>query len=458
MSSPNVLLIVLDSVRADRLSCYGYDRPTTPNLDRLAEEGTLFEGCWSESSWTLPVCFTLLTGLAPREHQAEQYRVIPDALPTLPEAMQAGGYRTVLCSANAFIGPVTNLHRGFDRVYIAAQVKPIFKPVLKYLLARLGWTDWGGAALTARLPALLAQARQPWFGLIWYNDCHHPYLGRPPFRTRFLRRRMSLRRRFELMARMRNMEELSATMDERDREDVNDLYDGALCYNDNLLGRLRAELERRGLWDDTVVIVCADHGDMLGEHGLTSHGRPAGLYRPLLRVPLIVRAPGMVPAGRRSDALVQLADVTQTIAAIAGKTDALPDSASRRIDLREAATGAGRELAVSERAAWPEKRLPRARRQNPHFDFGPFLGHMAALVQDGWELITAETGRDELYHLAVDPEETRDLIDDEPERARLMRETLRQWQERVLPHPATEGRVEEDDPAVRKHLEGLGYF
>lgn len=254
------------------------------------------------------------------------------------------------------------------------------------------------------------------------------------------------------------MQELAATLTAEDRREINDLYDGALAYTDHLFGVLREGLERAGSWDDTVVIVAGDHGEMLGEHGLTSHGRPAGMYRPLLRVPLIMRAPGMVPAGRRSTALVQLADVTETIARIAGCADTLPRTAAPRLDLRQATTGPGREYAVAERAGWTKRSLKRSRRRNPSFDFAPFVGHMAAWVQGGWELIRAETGHDELYHVADDPREERNLIDDEPEQARLMREALGQWQERARPHPSAEGRVERDTPIVRRRLEGMGYF
>lgn len=458
VEKPNILLVVLDSARADRFSCYGYERETTPNIDRIAEEATVFTECYSESSWTLPVSFTLLTGLAPREHRSESYRELPPGLPTLQEAMNSAGYASFLFSANAFLGPTTGLHRHFDHFDMSMHVREFAKPILKYVTKRLGWTDDGGAGLTGRLLHHVEDLKPPWFGVIWYNEVHHPYMGKQPFSTKFAERPLSLRRRCYLMSKMRQMQELAATGSEEDFEDINALYDGGLAYNDHLIGRLRTGLEERGLWDDCVTVICADHGDMLGEHGLTSHGRPAGMYRPLIRVPLIVRAPNLFPAGRTSDSLVQLADVTETFAALAGNQDALPGSAVHRVDLREAATGPGREHAVSERSAWPERSLRRARKRNPNFNFEPYIGHMAAYVEDGWELISSQTGRNELYHIAEDPEETNNLIDERPEISRRMREALRRWQERVLPHPLTEGLTEREDPEVRKRLEGMGYF
>lgn len=457
MDRPNILLVVLDSARADRLSCCGHDRPTTPNLDRLAGEGTLFTNCWSESSWTLPASTTLMTGLAPREHLSDHHRELPRELPTLTEAMRGAGYATLMCSGNAFLGPSTGLDRAFDRTHLARAARAPWKPFINYLLNK-GWSDRGGEELTRSFLSFAGSAREPWFGVVWYNDCHHPYMGPGEYRARFLHQPMAHSRRLELVERMRNMQELAATLTDEDRHEISDLYDGALAYTDHVLGALRDGLEQGGRWDDTVVIVAGDHGEMLGEHGLTGHGGPAGMYRPLLRVPLIVRAPDMVPADRRSGVLVQLADVTETIARIGDCLDALPGTAADRLDLRGAATGEGREHAVSERAAWTERDLKRARRRSPHFDFAPFTRHMAAWLQDGWELVTAETGRNELYHLAEDPEESRDLIDDEPEQARLMREALREWQKRVLPHPAAQGHVEREPPAVREGGEAMGEF
>ncbi|MEA3402404.1 MAG: sulfatase [Armatimonadota bacterium] len=455
---PNILLVVLDSARADRFGCYGYEKRTTPNIDRIAEEGTLFTECYSESSWTLPVSFTLLTGLVPREHRSESYRELPPELPTLQEAMIRAGYETFLFSSNAFLGPATGLQRGFDHFDMSIHVRGFAKLLLKYVTLRLGLTDTGGQGMTGRLLRYLPRVTPPWFGVVWYNECHHPYMGKQPFSTKFATRPLSLARRFHLMSRMRRMQELAATGSQEDLEDISSLYDGALAYNDHLVGQLREAMEKLGLWEDTVVVICADHGDMLGDRGVISHGRPAGMYRPLIRVPLIVRAPHILPTGHRSHALVQLSDLTETFAAMAGQLEALPGTATQRINLREAATGSGRQHAVSERSAWPERSLRRARKRNPSFDFDRFAGHMAAYIEDGWELISSQTGRNELYHLAEDPGETTDLIDEEPERTRHMREALRQWQERVLPHPVTEGLTEREDPEVRRRLEGMGYF
>lgn len=457
MKGPNVLLLVLDSARADRFSCYGHTKRTSPNIDRIASEGTLFERCQAESSWTVPTSVSLLTGLAPREHLAEGHRQLPEDMPCLQTVLGDLGYTTLLAAANGFIGPVTGLDRGFDAVSNPRHVKQLTKPVTEYLTRRLGWTDNWGAAITGRLLGELRRASEPWFATLWYNECHHPYMGRRPFSTRFFDRPLTLRRRWRLMSRMRHMKELAATADEDEWRDIRALYDGTIAYNDHLVGELRAALEEMGAWDDTLVIVTADHGDLLGEHGLAGHRWGVGLYRPVTHVPLIMRLPGGEGAGRRSRALVQLGDVTHTIAAICGCKDALAPTATRPVDLRDATAGVGREFTISERAAIDEHSYRREKRKNRSFDYGPHMGAVS-LINDGeWEYARWETAGDELFSTA-DVEQTNNIIDDRPEVARRLLDELVAWQARVEPHSSTSEVEHEQDEETRKRLEGLGYY
>lgn len=457
MDAPNILLIVLDSARADRFSCYGYDRPTTPNIDRIAGEGTLFEQCWAESNWTLPVSYSMMTGLAPREHRSEAYRELPDDLPTLPRALADTDWHTILCSANAFLGTATGMHEAFDEFETPLFDNPLLKPLLKYVLLRLALADKGGADLNRHLLRHIAEANAPWLAVQWTDEAHHPWVGRGEFAHKFAERPISLARRWNVLARARRLQEFVATGSERDLEDLNALYDGCVGYADHLVGQVRDGLEAQGRWEDTLLIITADHGDMLGERGLTGHGRPAGMYRQLIRVPLIVHGPGFSP-GERTDALVQLSDITQTVGEITGALDALAPTAATRVDLRDAATGAGREYAICERAAWPEKRLQKAQKANPSFDFSAMVGEVRSCIRDGWHLVDAATGATELFDTSRDPHETEDLIEHEPEIAREMLAILDDWRERARPHPATEGLVEVEDPEVEKRLRGMGYF
>jgi hypothetical protein len=174
-------------------------------------------------------------------------------------------------------------------------------------------------------------------------------------------------------------------------------------------------------------------------------------------VPLIVRLPGGELARTRSDALVQLGDIPHTLAAICGCSETLARTAAAPVDLREAATGSGREFAVSEREAIDPQRLAREKRKNPSFDYAPHMGAMALLNDGAWEYIRWETARDELFS-ADDRQQATNLIDERPEIAQRLSAALDDWQARVRPHSSTTGVALEEDEETRKRLEGLGYF
>ncbi len=458
MDRPNLLLIVLDSIRADRLSCYGYGRPTSPHIDRIAAEGVRFDNAYSESSWTLPATFTILTGLAPREHQAERTRRLPAGMPVLPEVLKRRGYFSFAASANTFFGPRCGLQRGFDTFFMPPHALAVTRPLVKYVAQRLGWADEGGQAIASSFASTLDARHGPWFGLLWLNDAHHPYVAKEPFTRRFCEQPLSLGRQVRLASRMRRILDLAAGASEEDLVAIRGLYDGCVAYEDMIVGRVRETLEQRGQWENTVVALVADHGDMLGERRLMGHGAAADMYRPLLRVPLILRVPGATPAGVASDALVQTADLAHTLTSLAGVPGSLARTAAPTVDLVPAAQGSGRPYAISEREALTERRRQNAQRKNRRFDFAPHLCHMTAVVQDGWRLIHRTDGRHELYHVTEDPGETTNLVATEPARFRALSETLVEWQAQARPHTSADDLPADTDPIVEKRLQELGYF
>jgi len=455
--APNILLLINDSARRDRCACYGYGRATTPALDALAGEGVRFDAAYSESSWTVPVMFTLLTGLAPREHQGERLRRLPAALPTLPELLKKRGYHTFAASANPFFGPKCGVERGFDEFRRPPRAIRIAKPFVKYMAQRLGWADNGGRAIADGFARALPAVRRPWFGVLWFFDTHTPYGPKRPFIDRFARERLPFGPRNRLLARLRRPPELAATATAEELRQLSDLYDAAIAYADMLIGEVCDALRQRGLWDDTVVIVAADHGEMLGERGLAGHGRSGGMYQPVVHVPLIARGPGF-PSGATSAALVQWADVTQTVAELAGAAPELPATAAQRVSLLQAARGAGRDRVLAECEPFNERSAKAFQRRNPSFEVRPHLCHLAMAVQDGWKLIHRSPGREELYDLAHDSAETRDLSADEPNRAHALREVVARWQGEAHPHPAVASIAEDDEAIVERRLQDLGYF
>jgi len=458
MSGPNILLVIIDSARTDRFSCYGYGRPTTPNIDAIAAEGCRFEAASSESSWTVPVMFSLLTGLAPREHQGERLRALPPDMPSLLDALRAAGYSTYAGSANPFFGPKCDAQRGFGQFHRSARSIRLLKPVVKYVGQRLGWTDNGGNAITSHFARSVAGLKTPWFAVLWYFDVHSPYAPKEPFTSRFARRPLSLRERNTLLRRLRRPPELVATASEEELQRLSDLYDGALAYEDMLVGRVREALVEHGLWDEALAVITADHGEMLGERGLAGHGRSADMYQPVLRVPLIVKGPGRCPATEVSPAIVQLADVTQTVASAAGVEGCLPDSAARRIDLLSVGRSAGREYALSEREPFNERSAYAFQRRNPTFDVQPHLCHTTAVVRDNWKLIHRSTGAHELFNLADDPREQTNLFECHPDRAEALTGIVLDWQQNARPHPSVAGLSADEEAIVEGRLQDLGYF
>ena len=458
MTGPNILLVIIDSARTDRVSCYGYERATTPNIDAIAADGCRFEAAYSESSWTVPVMFSLLTGLAPREHQGERLRMLPPDMPSLLDALRAAGYSTYAGSANPFFGPKCDAQRGFGQFYRSARSIRLLKPVVKYVGQRLGWTDNGGNAITSHFVRSVPRLKAPWFAVLWYFDVHSPYAPKEPFTSRFVRRPMSLWERNTLLRRLRRPPELVATASEEELERLSDLYDGALAYEDMLVGRVRETLVKHGLWDEALVVITADHGEMLGERGLAGHGRSADMYQPVIRVPLVVKGSGRRPAAEVSPAMVQLADVTQTVASAAGVQGSLPEGAARRIDLLSVGRSGGREYAISERQPFNERSARAFQRRNPNFDVQPHLCHATAVVRDDWKLIHRSTGAHELLNLADDPWEQTNLLDRHPDRAQALTDMVLDWQQNARPHPSVEGLSPNEEATVERRLQDLGYF
>lgn len=311
----NVVLIVIDTLRADHMSCYGYERQTTPNLDKLAKEGFLFERCYSTSSWTLPACASLFTGLYPKSHGVNQWRsILSKHLPVLPELLAERGYYCAGVSSNPFLTAKQGFARGFDvfdDTTVLAAAEWSF-PLLgsKYKAVVLAST---GATTTRRAMELLndratdkAKAdNKPFFLFVHYMDPHADYTPPAPFNRKF---DPDYKGRITGHVQSRRF---GTDIAKRDLEHVIGLYDGEIAYTDKQVGQLLDHLAALQLDRDTCVIVTADHGEEFLEHGNWGHGYT--LFEEAVRVPLIIRWPERVPPGKRSKALVSLVDIMPTL-------------------------------------------------------------------------------------------------------------------------------------------------
>lgn len=403
---PNVLLLVLDTLRQDHLSAYGYRRPTTPRLERLAAEGALFENAYASSSWTLPSHASLFTARSVHEHGAGNVSLpfLDGRFPTLAEVLRDAGYATGGFVANAFwCGRQTGLHRGFLRYEDFygelgdAAARTVLGRRLAYeVLPRFGLVDIPGRKRADEVNRdLLAWLNQigdrPFFAFLNYMDVHGPYLPPTPYDGRFSGRP---RAGHETKAIELGVvtPEVTVPPPEIVRRWV-DGYDESLVFLDTEIGRLLDELARRRILDRTVVIVTSDHGESWGEHDLIGHGN--SLYLEQVRVPLLVRFPPRIRAGSREPRPVSLTQLPATaleLLAIGG-----PSFPGTPLFGSAPAVGTGPPLAEVSRRPLVPPSWPTAR------------GWLKSVLTDRWQLILLESGEVELYDVRSDPRELRNL-------------------------------------------------
>ena len=329
----NVLFVVMDTVRADHLTPYGYDRPTTPGLADFASEATVFEEAVAPAPWTLPVHASLFTGLYPSQHGADQENPYLEGATTLAETLSAAGYDTACYSSNAWITPYTHLTDGFDHQDNFFEVMP--GDLLSGPLAR-AWKTMndndrlravadklvslgnvaheylaGGEGADSKTPAVIDRTQEfvadseDWFAFVNLMDAHLPYHPPEEFAAEFAPG-------VDSTAICQNSKEYNSgarDVDDDEWDAIRNLYDAEIAHIDAQLTRLFDWLKAADEWEDTMVVVCADHGELHGEHDL--YGHEFCLYDPLVNVPLMVKHPAL-DAGRRTDT-VELVDLYHTV-------------------------------------------------------------------------------------------------------------------------------------------------
>jgi arylsulfatase A-like enzyme len=400
-SRPNVLLIVMDTVRADRLSGYGYTRRTAPSLERIAAEGTLFEQAISPGSWTLPSHATLFTGLYPRDHHTTAANWKLDAsFTTLAEVLAAHGYATASFSNNPWVSAGTGLTQGF------AASLDLWRDEKR---SRGG--DSGAAVTNELVLDLLTSPGRtaPFFVFINYIEPHLPYAPPASFEQRFLSS-SAPRAQVEALRGFKTPRELGfilrvpgyqLTGDQL--RILADLYDGEIAYVDSKVGELVQALERRGILKDTLLVVTSDHGEHLGDHRLVDH--KMSVYDALIRVPLIVRYPGVVPAGVRIRGPVQTNDVFPTVLELCG-IDRPRHRDAIALPFRE---GDVRRRTTFAEFGRPTEFLRIATSSFAGVDVAPFDRSLVAVRGPRYKYIWATDGRSELFDLRADPGEEHDL-------------------------------------------------
>jgi arylsulfatase A-like enzyme len=396
---PNVLLLVLDTVRSMNLSAYGYARPTSPSMESLVDRGVVFSNAVATSSWTLPSHGSMFTGHYAHDLTADWEVPLSGQYLTIAEELAGHGYRTGGFSGNlTYVNRYFGLNQGFDHFedFAISLGEIIVSSKLgrdlvnsRWFRRLTGYHDFVGRRtaedLTDRFLTWVRTVRgQPFFGFINYFDAHEPYLPPEPFASRFassatVRQNLKM---LHLHHRAERLEKKSLTPAEIQREI--DAYDGGIAYADQQVGRLLNELGTLGLIKNTIVILVSDHGEQFGEHQLFEHGN--SLYRPVVHVPLVIAGPG-VPR-QRVEQPVSLRDIPATI-----------------LDVTQLAQGSfpGGSLRRTWEGTSQDERL---------FASLTLIGGREVMsVQDGDFYYIERQGKSELFNLREDPGELHNLVE-----------------------------------------------
>jgi arylsulfatase A-like enzyme len=374
----NLVLLSIDTLRADHLGAYGYGRPTSPAIDGMARQGVLFRNATAAASWTLPSHASMLTGLDPSRHGAVQFGFttpIPPSVQTLAEQLWQAGYDTGAFTDGFFVSAALGFDQGFDRFRGPTRLESAARENLELAL------DW-----------MKGRAGRPFFAFVHTYEVHMPYAPPPPFDEMFTSGYEGPYQRKFTYEDFVALEKAGGTRDPRLIEHLKGLYDGEIRHVDDAVGAFLRGLEDSGLARDTCVVLTSDHGEEFGEHGDLLHAKPK-LYQELLHVPLIVWCPGRFAQPRVVDDLVGLVDIAPTLLDLAG---AEPLTGIDGLSLRGALDGRplddGRSV-LSQVDGSVDKRP----------------GEVAALRRGRFkEIRSSVDDTDALFDLEADPGETRD--------------------------------------------------
>ncbi len=452
---PNVVLLVLDTVRADHLSLYGYERDTSPFLRELARTATVYERAVATSNSTLTTHASMFTGMYGSWHGAyfappgdAAGRPLGDRPVTLAAVLSANGYRTAAVVANsAYLGRGFRVTRGFERSYVLAPLLATSPFLLRSHLAgalelifssdEISETTASADEVNRAVEALLARGgrdRGPFFLFVNYMDAHAPYVPPAPFDTRFGGEDRPVRIG-DLLSLQAELMRRGATFSPRERRYFVSQYDAAIGYLDSRVAALVGRLRKLGLYDDTLLVVVADHGESFGEHGCTGHG--SSPYQDQVGVPLIVKYPDQ--------------SEPRTVRAPVSQVDVMP-TVLRAVGLQSPAQVQGRPL--QDAGSDPSRILMTESFPNVYYGARAMRMGRGVLAGDK-KLIEYEDGGREMFDLAHDPGETTNLY--RPDDAECL--TLHAYLEGLLKaRPVAHESVGQPDEVTLRNLRSLGYL
>ena len=424
---PNIVLIVVDTLRADRVGCFGADRATTPAIDGLATDGVVFDRAYSVAPWTMPSVASILTGLYPGAHGVDHISaVLPDQADTLAERLHRAGYNTTGIVSHVLLTRKFNFHQGFD-TYLESEARGhdyVSTPGV------VGQAEDALDKLTAS-PA-------PFFLFIHLFDPHYNYKRHPQYGFSAPRQG-----RLDGTQSMHELRTIRRTMTAPEIAYLRDIYDEEVRFTDDGIGRITEAIRKHGVYDKTAILVTADHGEEFLERGWIGH--TVSLYNELVHVPLVLKLPDGRYAGTRLAAPISSVSITPTLLDLAGVGAHLALH-GRSLQPLIAGAAAPPSTLYCEVDYDPPGRGGRAKRVRKK-----------AVIAGDYKLIHDEYADTlELYNLGDDPKERHNLIEQDPKRARDLTARLNTLAKRTHEAPTRTDDVElsKDDLET---LRGLGY-
>lgn len=457
VTGPNILVITIDTLRADHLSCYGYARRTSPVLETVAAEGVLFANAYAQSSWTKPSTASLLTSHYPTMHQTNlEKSKLPESETLLAEVLRDAGYTTAVLSGNPWVTPEWGFDQGVDHFFSAYDERfarvtlfmmalkrvnklvdghaTVYNAVKRRAQRELSTTERDEVVNVEAMRWLDANRDRPFFLYLHLMSPHHPYNPPPPYDRIFNPHPVDPPVTY-YPRKSYYFGEQGEPLSDAKLADMVGRYDGDILFADTVVGKLLAHLRSRDLLERTVVVITADHGEEFYDHQNWGHGQ--SVYNELLHVPLLVRYPAALPRGVRIAEPVMSVDIMPTLLELTGATTS--------------SVLAGRSLvglAQGKASDHPPEALAELLYR---------YGNGRALVRGTDKLIDIEVGEKqshELYDLAADPGERRDLAaggDVTPYETRL--DALVAWAEE---HRATAAEAAMT-PEMEQRVKALGY-
>jgi len=385
----------MDTVRKDHLSCYGYKKETTPNLNELIEDSRIYYNAYSTSCWTSPAHASLFTGLHTAAHKTSQeYWVMNDQLTTLAEVLSSDGYETIGIVENPMLGKPYNFNQGFATYYETWN-----KDLKTLLFSMISEENIAFSFLKRSLRK--RDPDKPFFIFINFIEAHAPYDSSQQFYNQFLSDNTSFtcnsnRWKDYFLGRIQ--------FSKAELNHLEELYDAEIRYVDYYIGKIIAELKKKNLWENTLFIVTSDHGENIGDHNLVDH--VFCLYESAINIPLIIHYPQIIKGHLKDYTPVKLTDLFPTLlnrANISAKNYYFQGR-----DLF--ADNAGRDEVIFCEYYYPEQTLQCFKEEDrKNKNIQKFKRQMKTIIYDNKKLIWGSDGAHELYDLAQDPHEKNNL-------------------------------------------------